>query len=57
MSIEDYQLEADYSEIIAIDSKGISIDTGCDTVDLTRRDVIAMAKHFQLTADDIKGEL
>ncbi len=55
MSIEDYELENDTWTSIAADDDEIAIDTGCDVVELTKRDVIAMAKHFKLTADDLEG--
>ncbi len=32
----------------------VQLDTRCDCVELYRNDVIALAKHFKLTPEDIK---
>jgi len=57
MSIEDYEFEEDsFATIYECSNGNIEIDTGCDVVELTKRDAIAMSKHFKLTADDLNTD-
>ena len=55
MSIEDYELESDTWSVLDVDDDGnVIIDSGVDFVTLTKNDVIALAKHFKLTEEDLK---
>lgn len=54
MSIEDYQLEEEERCEIFEHLNTIAIMTPQGMVELTKRDAIALAKHFELTIDDLK---
>ena len=54
MNIEEYKFNDDTIKAMASSKKDILFFIEDTTFVLTKPDVIALAKHFQLTADDIK---
>ena len=58
MSIEEYELsDREYSGASASEINGCVFISCCDGVYLSKKDIIALAKHFNLTADDINNVL
>ena len=55
MSIEDYEF-SDGEVVAEINEDGAVWLCATAYSALKKRDVIALAKHFQLTADDLKDE-
>ena len=53
MNIEEYKFSDPTVEAFK-DGGGLYFYIKCEVADLNKRDVIALAKHFKLTADDIK---
>ena len=58
MSIERYTFSDIYMAKIHVRDNLLSIYTYLEdgVIDLKKRDVIAMAKHFKVTAEELKGD-
>ena len=57
MNIEEYELENDeFCSLYECSGGEIEIQVYDYFVELTRKDIIAMAQHFNLTADDLKDK-
>lgn len=58
MSIYNHDF-ANFVDVVCYNNKDeeplfVQLDTGCDCVELYKKDVIALAKHFKLTEEDLK---
>ena len=51
MKIEDYEFSESSLYVIEAHKETIILDTGYDTFELNKEDVIALAKHFDLLED------
>ena len=58
MSIRDHEFDGAIDVACYQDRSGeplfIQLDTGCDVVDLYRRDAIAIANHFKLNLKEME---
>ena len=52
--IEEYEFENSEWITAYEDSDGhLEIDTGCDIIEITKKDVLAMIKYFEITEKDL----
>jgi len=58
MSIEDYEFSDDavYEVIDCAGDRVVALNSECYGVELKKSDVIALAKHFKLTPNDIEDK-
>ena len=52
--IEGYEFENSEWITAYEDSDGhLEIDTGCDIIEITKKDILAMSKYFKITEKDL----
>ena len=56
MNIKEYKFKYGMTRIIEVCYSGLLIDVPSESTLLHKDDIIAMAKAFKLTADDIKDK-
>ena len=54
MSIEDYEFSDSDLSVYDSDGEIVYMENLCHIVQVEREDVIALAKHFKLTEEDLK---